>query len=159
VLFRSSKKQDASWKLIEFLSRPENQIRFYELCGDLPARRSAWRTPALVRDPQIAAFRAQLDRTVALPRLPEWENIATSIFEHGQLATRGRFDAAEAVRRLDVEVNAMLEKRRWVLKKKLRVASGEFREPLWLTAGFPVHDKARATRNSQLATLMEPEAP
>lgn len=154
VLFKSSEKQDASWKLIEFLSRPENQIRFYELCGDLPARRSAWKTPALVSDPQIAAFRMQLDRTVALPRVPEWENIATSIFEHGQLATRGKFGAAEAVRRLDVEVNAMLEKRRWVLEKKSRVASSELPEPLWLARRSPAHDDG-ATRNSRLATPAE----
>jgi len=151
VLFRSSKKQAASWKLIEFLSRPEIQIRFYELSGDLPARRSAWRTPDLVDDPQIAAFRTQLDRTIALPRLPEWENIATSIFEHAQLASRGQFDAAEAGRRLDAKVNGMLAKRRWVLSR-LRVASSELREPLRLATHSPVHDDARATRNAQLAT-------
>jgi multiple sugar transport system substrate-binding protein len=117
VVFRSSKKQDAAWKLIEFLSRPEVQIKFYELSGDLPARRSGWRARDLVNDPKIAAFRTQLDRTVALPRLPEWENIATSIFETGQLATRGQFDAVEGARRLDAKVYAMLEKRRWVLAR------------------------------------------
>jgi len=117
VIFRSSKKQDAAWKLIEFLSRPDVQIKFYELSGDLPARRSGWRARDLVNDPKIAAFRTQLDRTVALPRLPEWENIATSIFETGQLATRGQFDAVEGARRLDAKVYAMLEKRRWVLAR------------------------------------------
>jgi multiple sugar transport system substrate-binding protein len=117
VVFRSSKKKDAAWKLIEFLSRPDVQIRFYELSGDLPARRSGWRAKDLVQDPKIAAFRTQLDRTVALPRLPEWENIATSIFETGQLATLGQFDAAEGARRLDRKVNAMLEKRRWVMSR------------------------------------------
>ena len=122
VLFRHSKKQDASWKLIEFLSRPEIQIRFYELSGDLPARRSGWRAGDLVTDPKVAAFRTQLDHTVALPRLPEWENIATSIFETGQLATRGQFDAAEGARRLDEKVNAMLEKRRWVMSRTSGVA-------------------------------------
>lgn len=121
VVFRSSKNQAAAWRFIEFLSRPEVQIRFYQSSGDLPARRSAWRVKDLADDPKIAAFRTQLDRTVALPRLPEWENIATSIFEAGQLATRGEFDAAEAARRLDVKVTAMLEKRRWVMSRE-RVA-------------------------------------
>ena len=27
---------------VEFLSQPEQQLRFYELTGDLPARREAW---------------------------------------------------------------------------------------------------------------------
>jgi multiple sugar transport system substrate-binding protein len=151
VIFRSSKKQDAAWKLIEFLSRPDVQIRFYEMIGDLPARRSGWRAPTLVADPKIAAFRAQLDRTVALPRLPEWENIATSIFEAGQLATRGQFDAPEAARRLDEKVNAMLEKRRWVMGRS-RVASGEWPgQSLTGDAQFATRDTL-ATRNTQLAT-------
>jgi multiple sugar transport system substrate-binding protein len=115
VISSRSEKQDACWKLIEFLSRPEIQMRFYELSGDLPAHRDAWATPKLANDPQIAAFRTQLDRTAALPRIPEWENVATSIFEAGQLATRGQFNANEAARRLDRKVNIMLEKRRWVL--------------------------------------------
>ena len=115
---RSDKQRTAAaWKLIEFLSRPEIQVRFFELSGDLPARRSAWNAPGLVNDREIAAFRAQLDHTVALPRLPEWENIATSIFEHGQLAALGAFDAREGAHRLDAKVEAMLEKRRWVLSR------------------------------------------
>ena len=115
VISTRTNKQDACWKLIEFLSRPEIQIRFYELSGDLPAHRAAWTTPKLATDPQIAAFRIQLDRTAALPRIPEWENIATSIFEYGQLAARGRYGVREGAMQLDRKVDAMLEKRRWVL--------------------------------------------
>jgi multiple sugar transport system substrate-binding protein len=117
VISSRSDKQEACWKLIEFLSRPEIQMRFYELSGDLPAHRDAWKTPKLANDPQIAAFRTQLDRTAALPRVPEWENVATSIFEYGQLAARGRYDAREAARQLDRKVDTMLEKRRWVLSR------------------------------------------
>jgi multiple sugar transport system substrate-binding protein len=117
VISTRTTKQAACWKLIEFLSRPEIQIRFYEASGDLPAHRDAWRTPKLANDPQIAAFRTQLDHTAALPRIPEWENVATSIFEYGQLAARGKYDVHEGTRELDRKVNAMLEKRRWVLSR------------------------------------------
>jgi multiple sugar transport system substrate-binding protein len=117
VISTRTKKRDACWKLIEFLSRPEIQIRFYELSGDLPAHRAAWTTPKLANDPQIAAFRTQLDHTAALPRIPEWENVATSIFEYGQLAARGRYDVREGTMQLDRKVDAMLEKRRWVLAR------------------------------------------
>jgi multiple sugar transport system substrate-binding protein len=117
VISTRTEKRDACWKLIEFLSRPEIQIRFYELSGDLPAHRAAWTAPKLANDPQIAAFRTQLDHTAALPRIPEWENIATSIFEYGQLAARGQYDVEEGTRLLDRKVEAMLEKRRWVLSR------------------------------------------
>lgn len=122
VLSRTSKKKDAAWKFIEFLSRPDIQVRFSQLSGDLPARRSAWNTPELMNDREMQAFLVQLDRTAALPRIPEIENICTTIFEHGQLATRGQFDAVEGAKRLDTKVEAMLEKRRWVVAREAEAA-------------------------------------
>lgn len=118
VIAKTTEKAEAAWKFIEFLSRPDIQVRFSQLSGDLPARRSAWNTPELTNDREMAAFRIQLDHTAALPRIPEIENIVTTIFEHGQLATRGQFDAQGGARRLDAKVERMLEKRRWVLERE-----------------------------------------
>ena len=117
VVFEKSEQKEAAWKFIEFLTEPEQQVRFYKLSGNLPARRAAWDDPTLKQDREMAAFRTQLDHTVALPRIPEWERIATAIFEQGELAARGQFDAVEGARRLDVRVNEMLVKRRWVLSR------------------------------------------
>ncbi len=117
VIAKQSRKQEAAKKLIAFLSRPEIQAKFFELSGDLPARRSAWNAPGLIDDREIAAFRTQLDRTVALPHVPEAENIVNAIAEHGQLAIRGQYTAREAALALDRKIDAMLEKRRWVLSR------------------------------------------
>jgi len=117
VISKTSKKQEAAKKFIAFLSRPDVQVRFWELTNDLPARRSAWQAPKLVADREIAAFRTQLDRTVALPRLPEAENIMMSLAEHGALAARGQFNAREGAMALDRKVETMLTKRRWVLSR------------------------------------------
>lgn len=115
VLFRNSENPDAAWKFIEFLSEPANQARFYELTGDLPARKSAWHVPVLAEDQEIQAFRVQLENTVALPGIPEWERIATMIFEEGELAARGRYTTEQAAKRLDSRVDEVLVKRRWVM--------------------------------------------
>ncbi|MEA2491839.1 MAG: multiple sugar transport system substrate-binding protein [Acidobacteriota bacterium] len=123
VLAKTSQKKAAAWKFIQFLSEPAQQVRFYELSGDLPARKSAWNAPLLANDDKIAAFRTQLENTVALPRVPEWEYIATTIFEHGELAARGQFDVHGAAERLDVKVNRILEKRRWVVSRQKRSAT------------------------------------
>ncbi len=40
VVFRGSKRKTESWQLVEYLSRPDVQLRFYELTGDLPAHRA-----------------------------------------------------------------------------------------------------------------------
>jgi multiple sugar transport system substrate-binding protein len=117
VITKRSLKQDAAKKFIAFLSRPEIQAKFFELSGDLPARRSAWDAPGLRDDREIAAYRLQLDRTVALPRVPEAENIVNAVAEHGQLAIRGQYDARGAALALDAKIETMLEKRRWVLSR------------------------------------------
>lgn len=118
VIPKHSRNPEAARKLIAFLSRPEVQARFYELSGDLPARRSAWRVPKLVADRELAGFRTQLDRTVALPRLPEAENMVISLTEIGQLAVRGQYDARKGALALDDKIEKMLEKRRWVLTRE-----------------------------------------
>ncbi|HEX6095377.1 MAG TPA: sugar ABC transporter substrate-binding protein, partial [Thermoanaerobaculia bacterium] len=123
VITKRSQKQDAAKKFIAFLSRPEIQAKFFELSGDLPARRSAWDAPGLRDDREIAAYRLQLDRTVALPRVPEAENIVNAVAEHGQLAIRGQYDARGAALALDAKIEAMLEKRRWVLSRSQREAA------------------------------------
>ncbi|HVG25652.1 MAG TPA: sugar ABC transporter substrate-binding protein, partial [Thermoanaerobaculia bacterium] len=125
VVSKRSEKQEAAKKLIAFLSRPDVQSRFYELTGDLPARKSAWR--ALEGDRELAAFGTQLDRTVALPRLPEAENIVNAVAEHGQMAVRGQATPREAALALNTKIDKMLEKRRWVLQQNR--ASMERRPP------------------------------
>ncbi|HEX7155026.1 MAG TPA: sugar ABC transporter substrate-binding protein [Thermoanaerobaculia bacterium] len=118
VIFKHSEKKAAAWKFIEFLSQPEQQVRFYLECGDLPARKSAWDAPPLAGDDKLPAFRVQLDHTVPLPRVPEWEYIATTIFEQGDIATRTRSTAQTAGEALNERVNRILEKRRWVVAKE-----------------------------------------
>src|SRR5260221_8041421 len=88
VVFQASKHKGAAQKLIEFLSEPAQQVRFFELTGDLPARRSAWRAPALMQEKTFPAFRGQLEHVKPLPKVPEREQIATAIFDRGEAAAR-----------------------------------------------------------------------
>ena len=117
VVFQASKKKAAAQKLIEFLSEPAQQVRFYELCGDLPARRSAWRAPALANDPHFPAFRTQLERVAPFPAVPEWEQIATTMYQHGEATVRGAMTPPVALTDLDRTTDRILEKRRWVLAR------------------------------------------
>jgi multiple sugar transport system substrate-binding protein len=118
VVFRGSKRKDDSWKLVEYLSRPDVQLRFYELTGDLPANRKSWDDPALATNRYARAFRAQLDRVVPLPQVPEWEQIATKVFEYGEQAIRGRLSVDATLAALDRDVNGLLEKRRWMAERR-----------------------------------------
>lgn len=118
VLFRSSERKAEAWKVIEHLSRPDQQVRLFQLTGDLPARKSAWTTPELSQDPQAKAFWQQLQNVKPTPKVPEWEQIATLFYEHSELAIRGRATTDQALRTLEGDVNRLLEKRRWLMDRK-----------------------------------------
>jgi multiple sugar transport system substrate-binding protein len=117
VVFRNSHHKAAAKKLIEFLAEPEQEVRFYQLTGDLPARRSAWTSPLLAKDDKLPAFRAQLESIEPLPRVPEWEQIATAIQDRGEAAARGALAPAATLRQLDARAGELLEKRRWMLTR------------------------------------------
>lgn len=117
VAFRRSRHPAAVWRLIEYLSRPEQQVRFFRLSGNLPARLEAWRDPALAGDARAHAFRRQLDRVQAPPPVPEWEYITSKLIDRAETAIRGGTSSGDALAALDRDVAAILEKRRWLLAR------------------------------------------
>jgi multiple sugar transport system substrate-binding protein len=117
VLFRASPHKAEAWRLVEYLSRPEQQERFYQVSGDLPARRSAWQKSGLAHDEYARAFWEQLHRVRSTPKLPEWESITSKLIDQSEAAIRGGVPTTQALARLDRDVNAILEKRRWLLAR------------------------------------------
>ncbi|MDQ6827829.1 MAG: sugar ABC transporter substrate-binding protein [Gemmatimonadota bacterium] len=125
VLFKGSRHQTLAWKLAEFLSRPEQQVRFAKLTGDLPARLEAWKDKSMTKDPAQREFYAQLQRVSPLPKVPEMELIASKVIEAAEKSIRGNVPSARALADLDKDVNRILEKRRWMLARdSARGASG-----------------------------------
>jgi multiple sugar transport system substrate-binding protein len=117
VLFRSSERKEAAWKLVEYLSRPDVQERFHALIGNLPPRRSTWDAPALQQDVLAAAFRDQLERVRPVPKVLEWERIVQEMRLATERVVRGGMPQERAAADLDARVDAILEKRRWVLEQ------------------------------------------
>jgi multiple sugar transport system substrate-binding protein len=119
VIFRRSRHKEDAWRLLEFLSSPPVQKRFYELSGDLPPRRSTWTLPELAGNLHARAFREQLERARAQPKVPEWERIVTDMRLMAEQVVRGdeSVDAGSAA--LDQEVDELLQKRRWLLARGL----------------------------------------
>jgi multiple sugar transport system substrate-binding protein len=115
---------DAAWALVEYLTAPAQQLAFYRLSGDLPARPSAWQAGGLVDEPRVAAFWAQLQHVEPPPRIPEWERIAVAITRAAEAAVRGDASPDQALAALDREVDAILEKRRWLLARQRAGTAG-----------------------------------
>jgi multiple sugar transport system substrate-binding protein len=66
----------------------------------------------------VQAFREQLERVKATPKIPEWEQIATKVYEHAEATIRGRATAGEALAALDRDVDRILEKRRFLIARE-----------------------------------------
>jgi multiple sugar transport system substrate-binding protein len=118
VVFADSEHKRAAWQLIEYLSRPDIQRRFFRMTGNLPPRRSSWEGAPLDGDEHAAAFREQLERVEPAPKVPEWERIATELSIVGEQAAHGRLTVEAAAAVLDARADRMLEKRRWILEQE-----------------------------------------
>jgi multiple sugar transport system substrate-binding protein len=118
VMMRSARHPADALRFIAFLSEPARQAAFYEVTGDLPARRSAWSAPRLANDPHLVAFREQLARVEPTPAVAEWELIATVIAAAAERVARGRQSTDAALASLDGQVDGILEKRRWVRSQR-----------------------------------------
>ena len=118
VIFRTSRHKDAAFRLIEFLAGVRQQVEFYRLIGDLPARLAAWDDPALTGEPHLRAFREQLQHVEPTPRLPEWERIAWAIAEAAERVILGQQTVDASLDQLQAEVDRMLAKRRFLLDRQ-----------------------------------------
>ena len=117
VVSAKSARKDDAWRLIEFLAAPERQSALTRLTGDLPASRSAWTRSGLADAPRTRAFYAQLQSLRATPKIPEWEQIATSIARHAESMIRGEQTLDAGLADLDADVYQILAKRRWLLDR------------------------------------------
>ena len=115
VVYSKSRNPAACWRLIAQLLAPSAQAKLQALTGDLPPTRSVWGGAGLLSDPVTEAFARQLDRTSALPKVPEWERIATDMQTVAELFVRGRTSLDDAVAEMDKRADRLLEKRRWMI--------------------------------------------
>ncbi len=79
AVFEQSGNKEAAWAFVEYASRPEAQVMWYETVSDLPAVQSAWEDPALADDELLSAFGEQLEDAKAPPAIPTWEEVASAI--------------------------------------------------------------------------------
>jgi len=117
VMFQRSRHKEEAWLLLEFLSAPQVQQRFYDLTGDLPPRRSTWEAPELAANVYARAFREQLERVKPAPRVPQLERIVTEMRLMAERVVHGDLTVDEGAAELDGTVDAILAKRRWMLAR------------------------------------------
>jgi multiple sugar transport system substrate-binding protein len=89
AVFDQSDNKAAAWEFVEYLSRPEVQVKWYETVKALPSVTSAWDDPTLADDPMLAMFGDQLEDAKAAPAIPTWEQVAAAIDDQLEAVTVG----------------------------------------------------------------------
>ncbi|HZD38005.1 MAG TPA: sugar ABC transporter substrate-binding protein [Actinomycetes bacterium] len=79
VVFKDAKNRDAAWKFVQYLSRPEVQLKWYQTATDLPAVKSAWQNQSLAGDKLLATFGQQLNDAKSPPAVATWEQVANVV--------------------------------------------------------------------------------
>lgn len=109
-------KAEAAWKLVQFLSQPENITKISY--GDLPARVSALDCdgPVLAgdecvnyRDSLYAAFLDQAANARVIPTHAEWAEISEVIWNNYQSILAGQTDATTAANQMTSEIQTLLD--------------------------------------------------
>ncbi|GGM57394.1 sugar ABC transporter substrate-binding protein [Dactylosporangium sucinum] len=97
AVFKDAKNRDGAWKFVQWLSRPEVQVQWFQAVKDLPAVQQAWQDQSLSGDPILGVFGKQLQDAKAPPAVPTWEQVAAALdAELEKVAKAGESPAAAA---------------------------------------------------------------
>ncbi len=107
VVFKNSKNRDSAWKLIQWLSDPATQVKWYGLSTDLPSVKSAWQDPALTADDKLAVFGKQLEDAKAPPAIATWEEVAAAFDSEMEKVTKSGTDPAAALKAVQVKADSI----------------------------------------------------
>lgn len=98
MVFKKSKNSAAAWKLIQWLSKPDVQAKWYQIDGALPAVQSAWQQPELAADPRLLVFGDQLKDTNAPPPNATWLEVADAVGQQLEQIVKNGKDPAAAMK-------------------------------------------------------------
>ncbi len=108
VITSWNKNTDACVKLIEYLSRPENQLAYFKQTSSLPAGKEAWENTELKGDKILAVFREQLDHARQFPKVPEIEEIAIDSTKYFERISLGSEDVQKVMDEFNEHVKEIL---------------------------------------------------
>jgi len=107
AVFEQSDNKPAAWAFVEYLTRPEVQVKWFETVNALPSVESSWENPALADDEMLSAFGDQLADAKSPPAIPTWEQVASAIDGQIEAATVGDASAEDACQAMQQEAESI----------------------------------------------------
>jgi multiple sugar transport system substrate-binding protein len=97
AVFQNTESRDAAWALVDWLTQPETQVKWYEMTSALPSVQEAWEDDALTADDKLAKFGEQLLTAQAPPSFPSWEQVAEAFDGEIEKVAKQGLSAQEAM--------------------------------------------------------------
>ncbi len=107
VVFKNTKARDAAWKLADWLTQPDVQVKWYGMSTDLPSVQSAWEDPKLTADAKLAKFGIQMKTAKAPPTFPTWEQVSGKFDSQVEKVTKSGADVANALKTLQQDATSI----------------------------------------------------
>jgi multiple sugar transport system substrate-binding protein len=107
AVFKDAKNRDTAWKFVQYLSKPEVQVKWYGMVADLPSVKNAWQDTKLSGDPMLKTFGEQLDEAKSPPPIATWEQVATVIDTHLEQVVKGVATPADAAKAMQSEATSI----------------------------------------------------
>lgn len=109
AVFSSSKKKDDAMKLIEYLSKPENQTKFFENTNSLPTSKESWNADVFKSDPLISVFGEQLNESQPMPLLKQWDEISQNFMKQWEQVVVSGKNLQEAMDELNEQTETLIK--------------------------------------------------
>ncbi|AGZ42604.1 family 1 extracellular solute-binding protein [Actinoplanes friuliensis DSM 7358] len=107
AVFKDAKNRDSAWKFLQWLSKPDVQVKWYKAVTDLPAVQSAWTDPALTGDANLKVFGEQLKDAKAPPAIPTWEQVSAAFDTEVEKLAIGGQDAAATAKNIETKASSI----------------------------------------------------
>jgi multiple sugar transport system substrate-binding protein len=107
AVFKESKNRDAAWKFVQWLSKPDVQVKWYDTVKSLPAVQAAWQDQTLSGDPFLATFGEQLKSAKAPPAITTWEQVAATVDAEIERVAKSGADPAAATKAMQEKASSI----------------------------------------------------
>jgi multiple sugar transport system substrate-binding protein len=106
AVFDQADNKPAAWAFVEYMTRPEVQVKWFETVKDLPAVQAAWEDEAMTGDEMLATFGEQLEDAKSPPAIPRWEEVAAAIDAQIERVTQGNTSPEDGCKSMQQEADS-----------------------------------------------------
>ncbi|EIA19646.1 hypothetical protein KKC_11271 [Listeria fleischmannii subsp. coloradonensis] len=110
TVFKYSKKQKQAIQFMEFMSKPEVQLKWLKDTNSMPASKAAWEDKTLKEDQFYQVFGEQMKDAEPMPLIPQFEEIAQTYLKSWEQIYRGGADPQKQMDTFNQQVVDLLKK-------------------------------------------------